>query len=106
MRGCGYGPSRTLRQEALAPAKERAHARPMPLVDLQNTHFILLTFSESLANFSGDETSLVVAKWTSDWLFQIIMHDFAEAKRKVSKDVNRGNDLKNRQLGNGCQSVR
>src|SRR6185312_11503827 len=40
------------------------------------------------------------------WLPQIVVHDIAEAERKVSKDVDRGHDLDDRQLGDGCQSMR
>jgi hypothetical protein len=71
---------------------------------LKKAHFVLL--AGLLQRALGDQTFLVAWDWTSDWLLQIIMHDLAEAERKVGKDVDRGNDLEHRQLGNGCQSVR
>src|SRR5436190_21304952 len=100
---------------APAPANARAHASPMPLVEPVTTAVltfrIAISFSYAgfsqgrLKLFSGDQKLFVVPDRTSDWLLQIVVHDLAQAERKVSNDVDSGHDLEHRQLGDGCQSV-
>jgi hypothetical protein len=55
---------------------------------------------------STDETHLAGLEETSAWLLEVIVHDLAQPESKVGKNVDRGQDLEHRELGDGCQGVR
>ena len=77
-----YSPEGTLTRET--------YVEPLTTAGLPFRKFISfasLAFCRALNPFSGDQTSLVVAERTSDWLLQIVMHDLAEAEREVGKDM-------------------
>src|SRR5262249_18331998 len=63
------------------------------------------SFRPPAAFYLEDQSFFLGPKRASNRLLQIVVDHFPETEREVCSDVNGGDDLQDRQLGNGCQSV-
>ena len=55
---------------------------------------------------SNGQTLLFNAERFPGRLSQVVVHDFAEAESEIGAEVDCGNDIENRQFGDGRQGVR